>query len=693
MRVGHPTSRPPRNGLIIDRSRGRPGALPSWGRARSLECLSVVVLLSATLAVATAWAMTVPMFQGPDEEAHFDYAYSVLAAGRPLTVRDRYPQPDPNVRISNPVVAWLARESGFDVVRRANSVPAPPGYGSERFLSEVDRQAPTGVPQTRNPTILGAYPFAYYWLTAGWMAAWRPLLRGPAELFFAARALSCLLLTSGLGFSYLALRAARLSWPRAWLVTAAFGFFPMTSFIGGLVQPENLAVPLVSSALWFGLRARSGARPALSLAGMSVALGLLAVTKMHYLVVTATALTGLLLTDARLTRALRWRTASVGLLLAVPTLLMAAIQWWVGHGSPVRLAGSPVLWQISYTAVLHGPGGVVALPGAIARQLLATLLDLYVLGSVWLSFWGNFGWVDTPLVSGPVWLIAGLSGATSLAFLLGLGRCIGSGRRILRMALRGRPRPVVAAIFANPMVASFLAFTALVVALDVASELRLGAQGRYWLPFMPGLIHFGTALAPRAVSPRWRPAIRNLVVGALTLYVAVGAVTAYHVVAHRYWQNGRSVDYAAQATSASGVRAAGAVTTAVPSGRNLGDPSVLAAHPAPGAVVRVPVGGYLAIVGWATDGEGKRPAAVAVLVDGREWTRAVVGDDAAGHGTDGFDALLQLGDLPEGEHQIALRVTRSDRRTFDDSDVVQTFVVASAPDPCRDWGYCIVPRR
>src|SRR5262249_22459206 len=84
----------------------------------------------------------------------------------------------------------------------------------------------------------------------------------------------------------------------------------------------------------------------------------------------------------------RWHWLRAASVLALPTAVLGSIYYWTIWGldyHPLRTSG-----------LLHGAHGVQKL-FLLAEELRKALLDYYA-GVTHDSFWGQFGWMDTPLV-------------------------------------------------------------------------------------------------------------------------------------------------------------------------------------------------------------------------------------------------------------------------------------------------------
>src|SRR5262249_14985163 len=154
--------------------------------------------------------------------------------------------------------AYLHRRTAMEQVAFHPGARMPPGYGSAAFFADLDRDAPPrpGPHFDRSPYLASVYPFGYYALLASWIELLRCCSDRLTVLLFGARALSALLLAGSLAASYAAARELGFGPWRCVLLTGVLGFFPLTSFVSGYVQPDNLSFTLVSLSFYLALRAR-----------------------------------------------------------------------------------------------------------------------------------------------------------------------------------------------------------------------------------------------------------------------------------------------------------------------------------------------------------------------------------------------------------------------------------------------------
>src|SRR6202165_36609 len=637
--------------------------------------LMVAAVVLASAAVALAWVFFVPMLEAPDETVHFEYSTALYSAGGLVAPRDAARLTIPNGR-TVPDPKYLEDQSAVAVIAEKPDVKAPAGYGSAAYYNSVDRnlQPVETTAQLFNPPLLRYYPFGYYLLDAAVMGVTSLFTSSPVALFFAARSLSVALLVLSLIFTYLILRRLRCGFALSLALTGVVGLFPMTSMISSSVQSDNLSFTLVGLAFLAGLELRGRPHPRAWPAVLGLALGALLVTKVHYFAIVAVALVAMLATqriDQRDARGWRLDVA----LLVLPAIAFEAIQVWTQWGAPQLISAGQLGELPNYrTAIAGGLPGIASYAGHI---LTFTFLD-NTCGREFGSFWGAFGWVDTPLVLGSpaitvvVWLLfAGMSIGLLVCTLVRLGQV---AYRLARVARRRRPRRALRIAFSNPIAISYF----LLAAFLFTVEGYPGVQGRYYFPLLPAVFWVALKYAPRALPGKFGPALFRMQVAGLVAYTIAGAVFAFPPLASRYYAHGREL---------------------VPVAREM-----LQSVPAEGhyAITRVRVpeaslgGGRLqpdrvAVVGWAIDDQAASPATTVFIdVDGQPFQQAVYGDDSpqavaalgsARYANCGFDAILDTTRLARGPHLLTVRVVSADGHRLYAPGPPLEFVVGATVGP------------
>jgi len=614
--------------------------------------VAAVVVVSA--AAALAWVFFVPILEAPDETVHFEYATALYSAGGLVAPRDAARLTVPDGR-PVPYPKYLEDQSAVAVIAEKPDVKAPAGYGSASYYGSVDRnvQPAGGADQLFNPPLLRYYPYGYYLLDAAVMGVTSLFTSSPVALFFAARSLSVALLVLSLVFTYLILRRLRCGFRLSLALTGVVGLFPMTTMMASSVQSDNLSFTLVSLALLAALELRRRPHHRSWTVVLGLALGALLVTKLHYFAIVAVAVVAMLVTqriDQKDGRGWRLEVA----LLVLPAIVLEAVQLWTQWGAPALIAPS----QLGDVAdIRHALAGGPAAIAAYAGQIITfTFLD-NTFGREFGSFWGAFGWVDTPLVLGSpavtaaVWLLfAGMSIGLLVCTLIRLGQV---AFRLARVARRGRPRRALRIAFSNPVAISYF----LLAAFLFTVEGYPGVQGRYYFPLLPAVFWVALKYAPRALPGKFGPALFRLQVVGLVAYTLAGAVFAFPTLSSRYYAHGRDlVPVARETLQAVSTEGRYAITRVRLPEATLG-------------VGSLPTG-RVGVVGWAIDPDASAPAkTVFIDVDGSAFQEAVYGDDSPGavsalgnarFAQCGFDAILDTTPLAPGPHQLTVRVVSSD---------------------------------
>ena len=609
----------------------------------------LAVELTVSAAIATGWVAVVPIFQSPDENSHFDYAISIYSAGWLINARE-LPVTDSATPMGvHPYTRLLEDRTAIDVVAHHSQVKMPPGYGSSLYLRQIDADATLiSTKRTLNPALVSVYPFGYYALAAAVMGTVHAAGGGLVDMFYAARLLSVVLFVAGLALTYRLVRELGVTRERGLLITGIVGIFPLSSFVASYIQPDNLSFTLVTASLYAAARLRRRAATLLSTATLGLLIGLLLVTKYQFFLCVAVAVVPMF--------ALRRQTVARWASLIAPSVPLGTVQAWVAYGGSQQIvstappSGSVTQWNIAEFTTAASQG-VPALARFVTVEVVKGFVDLYVIGTTSLTFWGKFGWIDTPLTFGPLpttLLIRILIGVTTVAVLAAAAVYLWKvGRRLSRVARRRGIRPAARVVLNNPAVNAYLVFTAFVYATYVVSADTIGAQGRNWFPLLPSILIVASIVAPRALGRRrLRDAMSNAVLGGFAVYAVAGAVASFGVLTDRFYDRGRDTIAAGDPSR---------LPAASQLARYHVDYVVGPYNEPASAPQHVLAGGHLAIGGWALDAR-----TVFVTVDGSADYEAVYGD---GESRSGFDVILPTATLRPGAHTFVLDVISADGQT------------------------------
>ncbi len=227
--------------------------------ARRADAVALLAILLAG-SLSAVWAFVVPIFQAPDEPAHFDYAISIYNAHHLIRVGDGRP-----AWIASPYTKYLMRATDWERIAWHSSMRAPVGYGSRAYFAKLDSSAPdmrTSIGLDGNVNYIAPYyPFAFYGLEALWMHAPRPKWARLATYFFRGTA-AVRLLDDARASILTTARRINLGIPR-WTSVARLrlsAFFLLRLSYLPMCSPIILAFLLVSAALLFATELQANDR-------------------------------------------------------------------------------------------------------------------------------------------------------------------------------------------------------------------------------------------------------------------------------------------------------------------------------------------------------------------------------------------------------------------------------------------------
>jgi 4-amino-4-deoxy-L-arabinose transferase-like glycosyltransferase len=449
--------------------------------------------LAAAVALAgVVWALVVPAWQVPDEDAHFAYVQTVaelhrrpVDEGQPLSSEQDLAE----------------RRSGFlDSAQRTEADPEWSAEAERRWAADDARLGDDARTDGGGENTAAGNPPGYYI----YAAVPYLLARGGTVLdrLYATRLWSVpLLVLFAVSGWLLAGELLGRDRPLQLLAGAVCGLAPMATFVGVAVTPDALLFPLWGITLWLSIRALRRGRP-VDLAWLALAvLAALAVKP-----VSAALLPGVLWAAGvglwRRRRGSDPPARPLALGLAAAAALGAAAAVALVPGGPRRFAS--YLWQF-YSPV---QAGTVPIPQIEPWPLR----DVWLEGSV-----AAFGWLE---VRFPGWVYAAV--AVALCAL-----AIGGVRVFVAAGVRRH---------AHELVVLALPVAALVAGLHITEEWLLVreaegfAQGRYLLPVLPlGAVVWAGAL--RALAP----AGRRVAIGAFLGLLAAGQLLSIALVATRFY--------------------------------------------------------------------------------------------------------------------------------------------------------------
>ncbi|MGA8475604.1 MAG: DUF2142 domain-containing protein [Candidatus Cybelea sp.] len=637
---------------------------------------ATVILLAGAL--SSIWVFLVPIFQAPDEPAHFDYAISIYSAHRLIRLSDGTPD-----WIVSPYTKYLLQASDYERIARHSSMRVPTGYGSKAYFYRVNTGAPS-LRQTLPPNgkinyIVPSYPFGFYGLEALWMHAVSLFSGSLVSLFFAARLLCVFLLMVGLYFNYRT--AINLGIPR-WTgiaLIAAVGFFPLTSFVSSYVQPDNLVYALVSAALFFATSLRPGKLDPATFVPLGISLGLLAITKYQFFVSVAVPVALLLCVRfAQAAPTATRRIAALGALVAPTVLLLAVQHWGVDRLHPGIRTNAPSDMNLAYFRSVASLGAVSTIR-YVATTGMSGFYNCFVSGGCAVTFWQVVGWFDTPVVIVNVavetWIRAAISLVSVAVFVV---LAYFTSRNALRLLWAAVHRHACAALriaSADPVLNSYFCFLAIMFALYVLTDNGFTAEGRHWYPYVFPAFLCLVWYAPRALRKEHHTA-SAILAGALLTYALAASGYALADVHQRYY----------------GPRTPGYVATVPPDANDVSPRNAGVLWPVTAAAYHVDSsdlpfsfsrGSRLLVGGLAVLPEANVvPSRVAVVVDSRV-ALPVLADQYLSHfaelthnlsdGDGAFYANLETNHLREGAHTVVAYAQRLHDRGYDVIPPVRLF--------------------
>ena len=640
------------------------------------------VLTGSFAALAVLWLVVTPMFQAPDEGSHFDYAYDLVRAGGILFAQDTPGAYAPPV---------LTMMGDADVGRLAFQPDqrVAPWYGTSEFFTRLRQDESRFANWSPNdppirPELIRLYPVGGY---IPYALAMAPVRNDIVEEFYAARAMSVLASALGLLLWAAILPRLRVSRAVALGVLALVALFPLTSFVGSYVQPDGIAFTATALVLLAALRIRDGARHPIDALFFGLALAALYLVKVQYFAVAGLAAFALVLATYLRRRPDPGRALPTLLALLLPAIVAIALnRAIVGEGGGAANLG------LRATVAAQSAGGPLPLLHYVAHETVAAWRDYFAGGATMLSYWGRFGWMDTPIVilNGAVTaLVERLEVlGTTLAIVCIVLLAVRNATRLWRLARTRGAMTAIELLLRNPAFNGYLLFTLLMLALYVSSGNAFGAQGRDWYGWETFALLSAVWYAPAIVrSRRVRTLVRTAAMLVLALYVSVGAASAITSVENRYY------DYATSRATYDQLRpdpnhlltlAAGPRLTV-----DLGhlDTPVhgLQTIPPLSAPLVVPKAGGLSLQGWAFDPVALAPCAqMFASVDAGPLEPASYGgargDVSAAFGkpaltNTGFTASWALGTLTPGRHELSLPCLSADGTTRLKPVVVATLEV------------------
>ncbi len=663
------------------------GAIQRRSRADHVDSVAryvaLVGVIAAALSLAVLWVYLVPMLEASDETEHFDYVLALVHAGRLL----------PGRPVFNPITTATADDetrffetyTDFYRVNLNRHDRVPEGYGTHQYFRRIDHRAAARFParwtywddpQRPKPGLIDLYPFGFYGTNALWLRVFSAFDSSAVSLFFAARWFSVALLALALAFVYGVARELRLPGWTSLALTAIIGMHSLTSFVASYVQPDNMAFALTSMILYFSLRLRRRGVQRHNLAVLAISLGVLAITKYQFFACVALVVCSMIAVEVlryRYSKAARLQFATI---LAGPSAIALAAQRIIIGSDPHYVKSHLLALQTfpnfeTFAAWLATFGALTIQAfyhffiGGFHSELEA---DPHYSGSV--SYWGNSGWLDTPLTFGNaavdtfVHLI--IQSFNVAILLLSMAWIVRTLSRLASLYLKGKRWTALRLAVANTPINLYFVFTAFMVFFFAITNNALRLSGRDWLPVIEPAFLLGFLYAPRAIpNRRFRKVFGATVLSLLALYASVGSYYAALSVHTRYYGAPYLPPLAAltpgHATDIGIARIYSApVDNAIDAPIDTG----------PGVIH----GDILHIAGWAADIDRQRAAGgVIALIDGRDEFPATYGYSNVPIADQlhnflyywaGYEFHIPTKNLGVGPHNVSFDIVSSGLKTY-----------------------------
>lgn len=477
---------------------------------RKKEWLLILLLFGIMLVKGVLWSLAFPLWQGPDEDDHYAVIQFIGENGR---------LPDEGDEIL-PDEVTLSRELAD--VGRLDYHPEQRQGWSDTAVGLREAEFGQLPPSTRTSTELGtvaklAHATPLYYLLA---AVPYRLVGYGGDLLLRAQVQRLFVVLVSSPIVIVAYLIARLLLPtQAALrltIPTLVAFHPQLTQMTAVVSVDGLYFVLYSLLIYLCLRVlRDGLsyRTAVFI-GLAFAAGVLMKPTLNGF---APLVALVVVYDGWRRKGERWPVFWAAVLMN--GLIILPVGWWMGRS--LRLNQD----LFYFNPVLKGHR-IITQPFYDYAPLPHTI-DYYqsVWGGIFVTWWGHFGWLDTPVAP---WVYHLLRLLTLLA-LVGLawrvGRSWSRRPRFEEWQAGRRMAPL--------LVWGFLALTVLVpVLLLQLYDLTFwweygngrGLQGRYWLGTVVPMLTFFTLGLLFLAPPRWQPALHAALRIAIVVFNVVALV-------------------------------------------------------------------------------------------------------------------------------------------------------------------------
>jgi hypothetical protein len=480
-----------------------------WERA-----LAATIVLCATV-LSVFWALRVPVFQEPDEVAHADAAFAYFDAGRPFIVH--------NPTIANfvtPELRYLMKATDYRRMRYNNHAAVRDGYGTRAYFRALDANAPppsNAMPGAggRVPYALAFYPSTYYYVVALAMrAGWISFGHSLSAAIFAGRLLNVAMFATTLVLAYAVLSKLSFTSAQRLMLLAGVAFFPLSTWMGAYIQPDNQSALLMTATLLAGLALRRQPASLARLALYTAAASALGVTKLQY------ALVAIVAFGFAFRGAFDRETPPVRLRALAGTFAIPLVAAFCGRFlSPIGGLYAPP------SGSGYADTGVLSKVGIASYNLLRSATGTLLGGQTFSGFWLHFG-----LRSGGVFppgttavmtaLLVALTVLTFAAWGVSQLRLV---KRLRYVATRYGAGRAFAFLGTDPTLNAYVLLTGLLLSLSAFTNGDLMLQGRYWYPILLPIVLLSVRSIGGAVPHAKRRVATSL---ACTFWLCYSAIAA-----------------------------------------------------------------------------------------------------------------------------------------------------------------------
>jgi len=480
--------------------------------------LVALIVLGATV-LAAYWAFRVPMFLEPDEIAHADAAFAYFDAGKPFRLARAV-----EGSFVTPETQYLSRLTGYRQLRYNAGGAVARGYGTAPYFRRIDTNAPKPTEASPAdgagiPYVLAYYPSPYYGLVALAMrAGWSAFGRSLTAAFFCGRLFNVALLSFTLLLVYATLRCVTRVRAQRLLLLGGIAFFPLSTWMGASIQPDNQSALFVAASLFAALRLRRHPQSLVALVALGLGESALGITKLQYALVTIVALgvaiRGVLGRQSPERRALT---------LIVAYLVPLLVAFGGRYISPVGRLGLPQnATQLDRLGIMHRADA------SAYRLFLRAVADATLGGRAFRGFWFHFSIRNDSVFTGQAAEVA----TVILVFLTVLGiaawaaQHLGLVRRLLHISRRYGFARCLRAIGTDPFLNLYAGVSVVLFSVYAFTGGYLTLQGRYWYPMLLPIVILSVRTAGGSVPRRLARRATTLACAFWALYAAITAPLA-----------------------------------------------------------------------------------------------------------------------------------------------------------------------